>query len=92
MNEQLKPVAWIEESKIELLHESGVATVYEEKQKGVLLADPRMTPLYAIPDTHRVVSVGLLKSYQAAIEAGQFMGFDEEYDQMQAIIDNKREA
>jgi len=75
-----KPVAWMKNAK-QGQHTSLIFTGFETEGFEPLIP--------AIPDTHRVVPVALLKSYQEAIEAGQFMGFDNEYNAMQAIIDNK---
>lgn len=81
----MKPLATTDETQIGYINAGKMGLMYPQGEHAGSIK------LYAIPDTHRVVSVELLKSYQAAIEAGQFMGFDEEYEQMQAIIDNKEQ-
>ena len=81
----MKPLATTDEKQIDYINSGKLGLMYPQGEH-----EGRIN-LYAIPDTHRVVSVELLKAYQSAIEAGQFMGFDEEYEQMQAIIDNKGE-
>jgi hypothetical protein len=60
--QELKPVAWIEDSEMILLESDGEAHIYQEKQHCWLIATPRMSPLYALPDTHRIVSVEDLKT------------------------------
>lgn len=43
-------------------------------------------PLYALPDTHRVVSVELLR---VALDSCVISGYDGAVDELEAIIDNK---
>lgn len=61
MNEQMKPVAWMFQHE-----ETGVISIVDTQQVewGFEKNNPRwlkIGPLYAIPDTHRVVSVEMLE-------------------------------
>jgi phosphoribosylcarboxyaminoimidazole (NCAIR) mutase len=83
---EIKPVAWM--------------YVRSPEQVPIVSVKPLARPpagwdivplIQALPSTHRIVSVELLESYQAAIRAAQFMGFDAKYEQMQNIIDGETE-
>lgn len=63
----LKPVAYTTRHDITLLKSHGFVIVYEQPQEFVLLHQPEMLPLYAIPSTHRVVSVDTLRALQSVI-------------------------
>ncbi len=86
---ELKPVAWMYEKHIEGIDvPTRVITPYEN----LTLSDGPYpwahTPLYAIPDTHRIVSVKLLKTLVGvSYYKDEFMNACEE---AQAIIDKEQ--
>jgi hypothetical protein len=60
---EIKPVAWMYEKQIEGIDEpTQVVTPYENPSLTHGQYPWAQKPLYAIPDTHRIVSVELLES------------------------------
>lgn len=91
------------ESPGELLAAYNVLKSYTGRELNEFIEDESDRPAWFMGGSDNVVCVSdfrawmtgyarvpltLLKSYQSAIEAGQFMGFDEEYEQMQAILES----
>lgn len=74
MTEQLKPVACVD---------SGVLNWIADRQ----ISGP--SDLFAIPPTHRVVSVELLDEMRSLISSGKYN--DDTYIKLRAIIDNKEQ-
>lgn len=80
----IKPVAMLTADEMECLKEGGTAIVIPT---GKMLEDDDCIPLYAIPDTHRVVSVELLKTLaNVSYYKDAFMDACEE---ARAIIEDK---
>lgn len=80
----LKPSAWM------LAYMPAAGTKHwqlrwDEKWKDGLPGTENKTPLYAIPSTHRVVSVELLEESEHLFRCA---GLYEEADELRAIIDN----
>jgi hypothetical protein len=79
--QELKPVAWMCDANDGA---NADATTSERVRDDYARFGRTITPLYAIPDTHRIVSVKLLED---AMVVFRVEGFDKEAEQLRAIID-----
>jgi len=77
--QELKPVAMLTADELECLGKGGTAIVIPV---GDALPDDDCTALYALPDTHRIVSVELLE--QIAFDTRK----RDTFEAVRAIIDN----
>ena len=84
--QELKPVAWMCDANDGA---NADATTSERVRDDYERFGRTITPLYALPATHRIVPVALLELLEGVLSSSAYRSHHELSDHLTAIIDNK---